>query len=86
MLAERRKTGGDNSDTASLLSISSHRSDRRRTGECYLEGDPYMKEKRSTIDRMRRKTTDNVLSSASTSSVNSGNMTAAGSAKSKFNC
>lgn len=38
MLAERRKTGGDNSDTASLLSVSSHRSDRRRTGECHLEG------------------------------------------------
>lgn len=75
MLTERRKTASDSSDTASILSVasSSHRVDRRRTGECVLDSEErHAKEKRTTVDRMRRKTTDNVLTQSSLSTASSG--------------
>lgn len=65
MLAERRKTNSEGGDTTSILSITSQRADRRRTGECKIDGngeEKHSKEKRTTVDRMRRKTTDNVIS------------------------
>ncbi|KAF6018038.1 hypothetical protein EB796_023651 [Bugula neritina] len=61
MMVDRRKTT-DSVETASVLSVSSHRSDRRKTGECNIDSiEKNGKEKKTAVDRMRRKTTDNVI-------------------------
>ena len=63
MLAERRKTASDSSETANILSMVGKQDKRTIESE-----ERYAKEKKSTIDRMRRKTTDNVVSNLSTGS------------------
>ncbi|XP_067937067.1 arf-GAP with SH3 domain, ANK repeat and PH domain-containing protein 2-like [Watersipora subatra] len=63
IIIDKRKTPSDSGETSSLLSVSSGRSDKRKTAEASLDSeDKYLKDKKSTIDRMRRKTTDNVVS------------------------
>ena len=63
MLAERRKTASDSAETANILSMVGKQDKRTIESE-----ERYAKEKKSTIDRMRRKTTDNVVSNLSTGS------------------